>query len=228
MTEPMNVEPRGNILPIYFVADESGSMGPDIQEINNGLQSLLDEIRMNPFAAANVRFSVIGFDNMARLYLSNADMRNVEEMPTLAARMGTYFSTAFDLLNQQIPLDVADLKAEGYRVNRPAVFLLTDGYPMADDLWQDALTDLRNAPHHPNILTFGIGQADPQVIAQMASQNGYAFQAAQGADTGRMLSEFMASLTQSVISSGASVASGTQTLVTEIPDDFCAITLDTL
>lgn len=228
MTNSMNVEPRGNVLPIYFVADESGSMGADINEINTGLQSLLDEIRMNPFAAANVRFSIIGFDNEARLYLSNADMRYVEEMPTLSARTTTYFSTAFDLLNQQIPEDVANLKAEGYRVNRPAVFLLTDGYPMEDDLWQEALNDLCNAPHHPNILAFGIGQSDARIIAQIATQKNYAFQAAQGANTGRMLSEFMSSLTQSVISSGASVASGNQSIITEIPDDFVAIGLDEL
>ena len=48
MTTGMNMEPRGNILPIYFVADESGSMGPDIAELNSGLQSLLNEIRMAP------------------------------------------------------------------------------------------------------------------------------------------------------------------------------------
>ncbi|MDU4703458.1 VWA domain-containing protein [Corynebacterium amycolatum] len=228
MTTGMNMEPRGNILPIYFVADESGSMGPDIAELNSGLQSLLNEIRMAPFAAANVRFSVIGFDNEARLYLSNADLRHVEQMPTLTARYATYFSTAFDLLNAQIPDDVAQLKAEGYRVNRPAVFLLTDGYPMSDDLWQEALSDLQNAPHHPNILAFGIGESDAQIIGQMASKNGWAFQAAQGADTGAMLSEFMSSLTQSVISSGTSVANGSPEIITDIPDDFVKIDMDEL
>ncbi|APT90059.1 hypothetical protein CSPHI_02040 [Corynebacterium sphenisci DSM 44792] len=221
-----NLEPKGNILPIYFVADESGSMGPDIDHLNQGLMSLLEEIQLQPFAASNVRFSIIGFDEEARLYLTNADLRYIDTMPTLVARTTTYFSTAFELLTLQIPDDIAALKAEGYRVNRPAVFLLTDGYPMPDDPWQQALQALMALPGHPNILAFGIGDADPATIAEMASRQNFAFKAAEGADTGKMLAEFMSSLTQSVISSGSAVANGQPQLLPEIPDDFLSIDVD--
>ena len=34
--------PIARVLPIYFVADESGSMYPHVGELNQGLVSLLD------------------------------------------------------------------------------------------------------------------------------------------------------------------------------------------
>lgn len=221
-----NFEPRGNVLPIYFIADESGSMAPDVGQLTDGLASLLDQIRREPFAAASVRFSIIGFNENAHLYLDIADLRDIREMPTLKAEGRTYFSAALDMLAQIIPENVATLKAEGYRVNRPTVFLLTDGYPMEDDEWREALADLMALPARPNILAFGIGDADPQIISGLATQPGYAFIAAQGADTGRMLTEFMGSLTQSVISSGTAIGSGRGMIQPEIPEGFVTISAD--
>lgn len=221
----MNQEPKGNILPIYFVADQSASMHSSIKELNMGLISLKDEICMQPFAAANVRFSVIGFNDQATLYLSNEDLRNDVDMPVLVAAKTTYFSTAFDLLNSQISEDVALLKFQGYKVNRPAVFLLTDGKPMRDDSWQAPLSNLMNDKSHPNLLVFGVGNADPETVLSMASRPDFAFQAAKGADTGQLLSEFMTYLTQSVIASGVAAGSGSQPLI-EIPKGFLAIDND--
>lgn len=222
-----NMEPAGNVLPIYFVADESGSMGNVVEEMNAGMRSLLDEISLQPFAAAAVRFTVIGFNNEARCYLSNADLRYAGELQPFVATYQTYFSTAFDMLSQLIPQDIANLKAEGYRVNRPAVFLMTDGYPMDDDMWSEALADLMALPQHPNLLCFGLGDGvNASIISQMASSSSFAYRTAQGADTGKMLANFMSSLTQSVISSGNAVGSGAGTLQAQVPEGFLQIDAD--
>lgn len=69
------VEPQGKVLLIYFVADESGSMGNNIGELNDGLISLQDSLQRESFAAAKVRLSVIGFSNDAFTYLDAADLR---------------------------------------------------------------------------------------------------------------------------------------------------------
>ena len=45
------MEPLGTLLPVYFVADESASMGPHIGELNHGLLSLQDALQRDPFAA---------------------------------------------------------------------------------------------------------------------------------------------------------------------------------
>lgn len=222
-----NMEPAGNVLPIYFVADESGSMGNVVDEMNAGMRSLLDEIALQPFAAAAVRFTVIGFNNEARCYLSNADLRYAGELQPFVATYQTYFSTAFDMLSQLIPQDIANLKAEGYRVNRPAVFLMTDGYPMDDDMWEEALADLMALPQHPNLLCFGLGDGvNASIISQMASSPSFAYRTAQGADTGKMLANFMSSLTQSVISSGNAVGAGGGQLQAQVPEGFLQIDAD--
>ena len=45
------MEPRGTVLPIYLVADESMSMSPCIGELNEGLTSLLSALQREPVAA---------------------------------------------------------------------------------------------------------------------------------------------------------------------------------
>jgi uncharacterized protein YegL len=62
------MEPRGTVLPIYIVADESMSMAPCISELNDGLTSRLAALQGEPFAASKVRLSVIGFAEDAVAY----------------------------------------------------------------------------------------------------------------------------------------------------------------
>jgi uncharacterized protein YegL len=213
-------EPKGTILPVYFVADESNSMSNDIDELNRGLSSLLDELESEEMAAAKVRFAVIGFADDAICYLPPSDLRKVETMPTLKVRGSTSFAAAFDALTARIPTDVHALKAEGYLVNRPAMFLLTDGEPNPGDGWEAALAQLQSIPARPNILAFGIGQADKDVILKVASKPEYAFVAAEGAQLGKAISNFMEALTQSVVSSGTNVAAGSGTLQIQKPPGF--------
>ena len=123
------MEPQGKVLLIYFVADESGSMGNNIGELNDGLISLQDSLQRESFAAAKVRLSVIGFSNDAFTYLDAADLRLTPSMPVLSAQGLTSYRSAFDELYLRISIDVPHLKAQGFSVLRPAVFFLTDGLP---------------------------------------------------------------------------------------------------
>jgi len=214
------VEPRGNVLPIYFVADESGSMGPHIDKLNRGLVSLQDQLQKESFAAAKVRFAVIGFAESAETYLQLADLRSLPSMPTLQARSSTSYAAAFDQLAYRIFIDVPALKAQGFAVHRPAVFFLTDGLPNQDENWRSIRSDLLAQHERPNILAFGIGNADAAIIREVATDDDYAWVAAKGWDTGAALSRFITSLTQSVISSGQGLASGASQLQLEKPEGF--------
>jgi uncharacterized protein YegL len=222
--------PAGNVLPIYFVADESGSMANDIVELNAGLVSLLDTLQGESMAAAKVRFCIIGFSGDARCYLEPADMRYVEEMPQLSARGMTSYGAAFRELLSRIPRDVEKLKAEGYLVNRPAVFMLTDGAPNAGDGWESVHADLVSDGfrQRPNILAFGIGRANAEIIRRVATKPEYAYIAAAGVDTGPAIAEFIKALTQSVVSSGQALASGQAELPVEKPKDFISLAVDTV
>ena len=223
-------EPEGTILPIYFVADESVSMASNINQLNDGLRSLLDAMQVEGMAASKVRFCVMGFDDVARTHLELADFRELEVMPTLGAYNSTSFAAIFRELKNRIPGDVQKLKDQNYIVNRPAVFFLTDGYPNQGDGWEAAhaqLVDPEFKPH-PNILAFGIGAADAATIQAIATKPDYAFIAAAGMDTGAALKNFMIALTSSVIKTGQGMAGGGADVQFEKPDGFLSIVMDTL
>lgn len=223
--------PEGAVLPVYFVADCSGSMaGVPIGEVNAGLTSLLDALQSESMAAAKVRFCVLGFDDDAHCYLEPSDLRNVESMPTLHSGGTTSYASVLNELYRRLPLDVTGLKDAGYIVHRPAVFFLTDGLPNRGDGWEGAYASLTSPDfrQRPNILGFGIGDADAETIKQLASKPEYAFIAAKGVDTGRAITEFIKALTASVIQSGRALASGQASLPIEKPEGFISLAVDTI
>lgn len=221
-------EPKATILPVYFVADESYSMVDDVADLNAGLSSLLDTLQGESMAAAKVRFCVLGFSDTAVCHLEPTDLRNLEAMPELRARGSTSFAAAFAELTNRIPRDIAALKSAGYLVNRPAVFFLTDGAPNPGERWEAEHARLTSFAARPNILAFGIGQADADVIRRVATNPQYAFITAAGTDTGVAISKFITALTQSVINSGQALATGQATLQVEKPDNFVSLAVDTV
>jgi uncharacterized protein YegL len=214
------VEPEGSILLVYFVADESASMKPNIGELNQGLVELHAALQRQPFAASKVRFSIIGFSNTAFTYLEPCDLRRLTGMPELTPQGLTSYSAAFNELTYRITVDIPSLKGQGFRVHRPAVFFLTDGQPNEHEDWRTVRDSLLAHPTAPNILSFGIGDADASVVRELATNDQYAFMSARGWDTGEALTEFLTSLTQSVISSGQNLAAGSAQLQIEKPDGF--------
>jgi len=215
-------EPKATVLPIYFVADESLSMKPVTGKLNEGLRSLLDTLHAESFAAAKVRLAILGFSDTAKCHLEPSDLRHVTRMPELGAYNSTSYESAFRELRRRIPGDVATLKREGYLVNRPAVFFLSDGEPNANEPWREILEELKKPEfrERPNILAFGIGQADPNVIREVASREEYALVAAEGSDVGRAVAEFIVALTQSIVSSGQALGAGKAELQMEKPEGF--------
>ncbi|NKY17470.1 vWA domain-containing protein [Tsukamurella spumae] len=205
---------------MYFVADESGSMGPHIHELNEGLVSLQDAMQVESFAAAKIRFSVIGFADDAVTYLEPADLRTLPHMPSFRARGLTSYQAVFDQIGYRISVDVPNLKAQGYQVHRPAVFFLTDGVPNRNEDWRAARDYMLAQPAAPNVLAFGIGEVDAATIVEIATQPHYAFISSRGMDTGVAISEFMTQLTQSVIASGNALAGGAGALQLEKPEGF--------
>jgi uncharacterized protein YegL len=107
-------------------------------------------------------------------------------------------------------------------VLRPAVFFLTDGAPNPGDPWETALDELKSPSwsRRPNILTFGVGSADAQVIKEIASKPEFAYMSNDGTDAGSAIAGVMQSLTQSMVTSGQELASGNAELQFEPPQGF--------
>jgi uncharacterized protein YegL len=194
---------KGNVLPVYVLADESSSMRKHIEALNNGLAQLHEALLGEPMAAAKVRLSILGFADDVRTRMRLADLRRETKLPALSVRGRTDYARAFGDLRRRIPADVRTLKTEGYRVHRPAVFVLTDGQP-SDDSWLDAhhaLTDPDITPAAPNIIACGIGAARAGTILRVATRPEFAFVALAGVDIGAAIAQFCTALTRSIINS---------------------------
>ncbi|WP_150241580.1 vWA domain-containing protein [Nocardiopsis quinghaiensis] len=207
------------ILPFYLVCDESASMdGVPVQAINDALPDLHRTIGANPVVSDKAHFAIIAFNHESKVLLPLSDLSDVDSLPALQASGGTSYGEAFRLLRETITQDVDRLKQAGHKVYRPAVFFLSDGYP-GDSDWDVAykqVTDLSWGPH-PNILAFGFGQADPQVIQQVATVQ--AFMADGTLNPAQALQEFARSLTNSIVNSGNQAASSPDGAVTlSMPD----------
>jgi uncharacterized protein YegL len=212
----------GTLLPIYVMADESGSMKGNMAALNAGLTHLHLKLLAAPMAAAKVRFSVLGFADSVVQRMALADLRQQSEIPQLVARGTTSYQAAFEDLFDRIPRDMDQLKAEGYKVYRPAIFFMTDGLPNVGEDWIGAhrrLTDKSAIKAAPNIISCGVGDADAQTIKMIATAPNYAY-ISDGDRVGDAVSSFCEALTQSVINSGTALASGEAALIVEPPTGF--------
>lgn len=216
------------VLPFYLVCDESASMsGEPIDSINTALPELHNEIGSNPVVADKTQFAIIGFSDDAQVLQPLADLSLVSQLPVLGPRGSTSFGEAFRVLKETIDQDVARLKSEGSLVYRPVVFFLTDGYPT--DAWDaeyNALID-PSYKYHPNIVAFGIGDADASTISAVATFR--AFMSDGTMSPAQALQEFAKALTKSIVKSGSTASDEGMTLQT--PDNvpgFTSITVDSL
>ncbi|MEY9931140.1 uncharacterized protein YegL [Catenulispora sp. GP43] len=220
-------EARGVLLPAYVLVDESASMGPYVDDLSAGLVSLCEELRAAPMLAAKLRLAVLGFSDDVRVHLAVADMRQETSLPRVTVRGSTNYGAAFSDLAGRIPTDVRFLRDEGYKVHRPVVFFLSDGQP-TDFGWKRALgrlTDRQRMPAAPNIIACGMGSAERQTIAEVASRPEFGFIAQRGADLGKAISEFFHALTASLIASSQALNSDHPQLVVTKPEGF-SIVLD--
>lgn len=196
------------LLPFYGLGDESESMaGEPVGAINTALEELHAAVRENPVVADLTRFGLVAFSTSPEVLLPLSDLSQVAQVPGLSAGGCTNYGAAFDHLRSAIGSDVATLAADGYRVYRPAVFFFSDGQP-TDRGWEAALARLqdRSWALRPNIVAFGFGQADPAVIAKVATLKAY--MAAGGVSAAQALSEWAKVLLNSMLTSAQKLVSG--------------------
>ncbi|MFD3618730.1 hypothetical protein ACFWWT_26515 [Streptomyces sp. NPDC058676] len=226
---------RGNVFPIYLAADQSQSMTPWIQNLNKGLEYLLNEMHKYPLEAAKIRFAIIGFADDAHVELAMCDLRDIREVPKLSPRgKSTRYSAAFDMLRERIPQDIELMSSQGYGVLRPTVFFLTDGEPMEipADVWMSSLSRLTDNDWrpHPNILSFGIDKGAREEnagnIRKVATRPDYAFVAADPSKTGEALTEFLKALMHTVVESARNLNEGGTDLLVEPPAGFVKVSAD--
>jgi uncharacterized protein YegL len=229
----VSVEERYAVFPFYVVLDVSASMaGAPIDSVNQQLPLLRASVGEDPAIAEVIRLGVVTFSDVAHSVLPLCDLSLVEAVPVVSAQGRTSYAAAFDHTRQVIEDDYQTSRSGGDRWYRPAMIFISDGRPTDDtERWRAAHRRLVDPSwkRHPNILSFGFGDADPRVLAEVSeSKPNRAFIAAEGAEPAKIVPELMSGLIQSIVSSSASVYTGEAQLVPPEVPSMTAIPVDRL
>lgn len=129
-------------LPIYFLIDVSESMiGEPIQYVQSGMETIIKELRTDPYALETVCISIIAFAGRAKKISSMEELYNFYP-PKLPIGGGTSLGGAMDFLMNDIDTSVKKTTLETKGDWKPIVFLFTDGAPTdftdtAFDRWNE-------------------------------------------------------------------------------------------
>ena len=127
-------------------------------------------------------------------------MGKLTTIPGATPHGNTDYGRAFAHVRACIERDVEALKADGHKVYRPAVIFMSDGQPNVAG-WEAPLDRLIDPSWaiHPNIVAFGVGEADEQVIRRVG--NARAFIQQQYTTAPEALSSMMDELLRSIVNS---------------------------
>ena len=130
-------------LPCVLVLDGSGSMeGNPISELNQGLKTLEEELKKDDTASQRVQLLVIrlGDDDKATILTDWTDAIDFKA-PTVEAYGRTPLGKAMELALEKIEEQKVNYKANQIPYNRPWIFLITDGTPTDEGIWQNTASD---------------------------------------------------------------------------------------
>lgn len=214
----VSVEERYSVFPFYICLDVSASMaGPPIESVNQQIPLLRASVGEDPAVAEVIRLGIVTFSDVARSVLPLCDLSLVEAVPEVAAQGRTSYAAVFDHLREVIEDDYQKSRSAGDRWYRPAVIFISDGRPTDEpEKWRSALRRLTDPAwkRRPNILAFGFGDADPDVLTAVTDgKPNRAFIASDGAEPAQVVPELLSGLIQSIVSSSASVYEGSAQLI---------------
>lgn len=226
------------VLPFYVVADVSYSMTMKppavdgvaalrpIDAANEIVKKVKIALENSPLLGDKVRFAMLDFSDDAQVVIPMCDLTKVDpsQIPQLQARGGTSYVAALQLLKRQIPIDVGQLKADGHKVHRPAVFFLTDGEPTdPDHEWKASFADLTDPSfkERPNFIPFGVAEAKKELLDQLVypQQRMRSFVQRTGEDPSAAITSMAEKLVGSIIASANSIQSDGMGGTFILPDD---------
>ena len=135
-------------LPIYILADTSGSMeGAPIESVKQGIRSLQNNLLGTPAAIETAYLSVIVFDDHARQIVPLTDVSDFV-MPDIDAGGVTSLASGLRVLLACIDREVIRSAGSMKGDWKPLVFLLTDGAPtgahgVPSDDWKPFAAELK-------------------------------------------------------------------------------------
>lgn len=157
-------------LPIYFLVDISESMvGEPIEQVQDGIATIIRELKKDPYSLETVWISIIGFAGEAEIITTLQDIISFYP-PKIPIGSGTSLSKGLFKLMDSIDKDVVKTTYERKGDWKPIVFLFTDGVPTDDataaiDRWN------KNYNGKPNTIAVSIGDNTNHKLLGSLSDN---------------------------------------------------------
>lgn len=116
-------------LPIYFLIDVSESMvGEQIQLVEEGLATIIKDLKTDPYALETVHISIIAFAGQAMTLVPLTDIINFYP-PKFPVGGGTSLGSGLGQLMFEIKRNIVKTTIDQKGDWKPIIFLFTDGVP---------------------------------------------------------------------------------------------------
>ncbi|MDE6718038.1 MAG: VWA domain-containing protein [Muribaculaceae bacterium] len=116
-------------LPIYFLVDVSESMiGTPIEEVQAGMRTIIQNLRVDPYALETVFVSIIVFAGKAKVLSPLTELYKFYP-PVFPVGGGTALGKGMECLMDDIDRNVRKTTMEEKGDWKPIIFLFTDGNP---------------------------------------------------------------------------------------------------
>lgn len=168
-----NVE-RPPVFPVCLVVDVSVSMrGKPIDAVNRALPELRQAILDDPSTGEIARLALVTFSARAGIALPLRSL-GTADIPQLGSDSSTNFAAGLQVAREALVTGIKGL-GQGTRFYRPVVFFLSDGAHNHREDWRPVRRQLidRDDKYGAEIVAFGMGDANRQVIAEVST--GHAF-----------------------------------------------------
>ena len=116
-------------LPVYFLVDVSESMvGTSIERVQDGMASIVSELRTDPYALETAYISVIAFAGKAKVLSPLTELYKFYP-PKFPIGGGTSLGVALNFLMDDMDSSIQKTTMEEKGDWKPIIFLFTDGNP---------------------------------------------------------------------------------------------------
>ncbi|POY36970.1 VWA domain-containing protein [Solitalea longa] len=154
-------------LPIYFLIDISESMvGEQIQQVEEGIATIIKELKTDPYAIETAWISIIVFAGQAKTLVPLQEIVNFYP-PKFPIGSGTSLSKGLGHLMYELRSNVVKTTAERKGDWKPLIFLFTDGVPTDDT--KAAIAEWKlNWQHSTNMVAVSFGsETDTQILSEL-------------------------------------------------------------
>jgi uncharacterized protein YegL len=204
--EVKGIELQARSLPVFVLADTSGSMqGDKVNSLNQALATLIQDMRNDDQTKESVRLGVITFGSRVDEAVKLESISKVQ-VPQFSANGNTPMGEAF----RRVLAILTDERRVPKDNLTPVIALLTDGQPT--DEWRHPLNELMKHRRGGTALRLALaigGDADVKMLEQFVSEE-YPVLRADQAEKIKTFFKFVTWVSKQVYQSGGQNRSGQQ------------------